>query len=249
MVYFSNISYTKIEADNRYAKLSAPNVFAGQNTFNQRITSYKGFQTSNGNADILAMNNNNEKKANVVYKQTVTGFKNWCHMQYLWTNDDSNYTNLLTFTFKPDSSNNNNIVEFTTALGSFSFNNKEIKDVANPTTNTSVANKQYVDSRVAFVEKNNINFNRQPINTTSGQQVTKYYSNSIPYADIADGCTGVISVACSDIPVSGEHLVITYFPKRLGNNVVIEIYQYNSNTNITNNLHSANFQFVIQKSI
>ena len=142
MVYFSNLSFTKSESDNRYAKLGAANVFAGQNTFNQRITSYKGFQTSNENADILAMNDNGEKKANVVYKQTGTGYKNWCHMQYLWTSDDSHYTNLLTFTFKPDSSANNNIVEFKTDLGSFSFNKKvnfqDNIELKNPTNNNGV---------------------------------------------------------------------------------------------------------------
>ena len=242
MVYFSNISYTKIEADNRYAKLSASNVFAGQNTFNQRITSYKGFQTSNGDADILAMNDNAEKKANIVYKQTSTGYKNWCNMRYLWTSDDSHYTNLLTFTFKPDNSVNE--VEITTDLGSFVFNNKEIKGVANPTTNNSVANKQYVDSKVVFVNKNNLTFHRQEI---EANKIYKYYTDSISYASIATGCTGVISVACSDIPVSAQHLVITYFPKRGGNNVVIEIYQYNSTQDISSNLRSANFQFVIQK--
>lgn len=120
--------------------------------------------------------------------------------------------------------------------------------VPNPTANNQATNKSYVDSRVVFIEKNNFTFHRQQINTTAGNQVTKYYTDSIPYANIAAGCSGIISIACSDIPVSAQHLVITYFPKRLGNNALIEVYQYNSDTDITNNLHSANFQFVIQKS-
>lgn len=160
MVYFSNLNYTKSESDARYAKLGAANVFAGQNTFNQRITSYRGFQTSNGNADILSMNDNAEKKANIVYKQTTTGYKNWCHMQYLWTANDTNYTNLLTFTFKPDSSTNNNIVEFTTALGSFSFNKpitfKDNIELKNPTNNNGaiLTNFQYQHQNLTSLKFN-----------------------------------------------------------------------------------------------
>lgn len=128
-------------------------------------------------------------------------------------------------------------------------NNLEILNLKNPTNANDAANKAYVDSKVVFVTKNNLSFTRQTINTTAGQQVTKYYTNSIPYNTIDPNCTGIISIACSDIPAQGEHLVITYFPKRSGNNALIEIYQYNSSANITTNLQSANFQFVIQKSI
>lgn len=149
------------------------------------------------------------------------------------------------FSKKQASSGSATITGNNTFTGTNTFNGSIT--VPNPTQNNQATNKSYVDSRVVFVTKNNLTFHRQTINTTAGNQVTKYYSDSIPYANIATGCTNIISIACSDIPVSGEHLVITYFPKRLGNNALIEVYQYASNTDITNNLHSANFQFVIQK--
>lgn len=242
MVYFSNLNYTKSESDARYAKLGAANVFAGQNTFNQRITSYRGFQTSNGNADILSMNDNAEKKANIVYKQTTTGYKNWCHMQYLWTANDTNYTNLLTFTFKPDTTVNE--VDITTDLGSFSFNNKEIKGVSSPTTNTSVANKQYVDNIVKYVEKRGgLTFTRQQLNTTSGNEVTKYYANVNYSAIPIPNGKHIISCYSKSIPASGAHLVITFFPVYNTNQCLIEIYQYNSATDITSQLNGATYCF------
>lgn len=242
MVYFSNISYTKIEADNRYAKLSASNVFAGQNTFNQRITSYKGFQTSNENADILAMNDNGEKKANIVYKQTSTGFKNWCNMRYLWTSDDSHYTNLLTFTFKPNDTEN--VVDINTELGSFVFNNKEIKGVATPTTNTSVANKQYVDNIVKYVEKRGgLSFHKQDIITVTGATVNKYYA-TVNFSNITvPNGKHIISCYFKNIPSSGQHLVLSFFPGHGNNQCLIEVYQYNNTTDITNDLNNATYSF------
>ena len=241
MVYFSNISYTKIEADNKFAKLGAANTFSGQNTFNQRITSYKGFQTSNVNADILSMNDNAEKKANIVYKQTSTGYKNWCNMRFLWTANDTNYTNLLTFTFKPDNSVNE--VEITTDLGSFVFNNKEIKGVATPTTNNSVANKQYVDNRVRLIEKvGGFSFTRQVINNATGNQVVKYYGN-MNYTTIGITNTSqIISCYLKSIPSQGQHLVITFFGEYNTDNLLVEIYQYGSNTDITTSLNNATFR-------
>lgn len=241
MVYFSNLSFTKKESDDRYAKLESANVFEGQNTFNQRITSYKGFQTSNVNADIIAMNAINEKASRIIYKQTGTGFKNWCNMKYLWTNNDSTYTNLLTFTFKPDNSNDNNIVEFTTELGSFSFNNKEIKGVSNPTTNNSVANKQYVDNRVKLIEKTGFNFTRQELNTTSGNEITKYFA-SMNYTTIGITNTSqIISCYLKSIPSRGQHLVVTFFGEYNTDTLLVEIYQYNNRNDITNDLNTATF--------
>lgn len=234
--------------ENKYVKKDEANTFTAINTFNQRINSNKGFETTNGNADILKMDLQNEKTANIVFKQSTGSYKNFCNMKYLWTADDSNYTNLLTFTFKPQNDSNNNQVMITSDLGSFNLN-KPIIGSPNPTQDTQLTNKQYVDSKVVFVTKNNINFHRQEINTTQGQQVTKYYCDQIPYSDIATGCSNIISIACNDIPVSGAHLVITWFPKRFGNNALIEIYQYNSSADITSDLRSANFQFVIQKTI
>ena len=309
MVYFSNLSYTKIEADNKFAKLGDANTFSGQNTFNQRITSYKGFQTSNGDADILSMNSSNEKKANVVYKQTGAGFKNWCHMQYLWTNDDSHYTNLLTFTFKPDSSTNNNIVEFTTALGGFTFNKKvnfqdnielknptnnngalltnfqyqsqnltslkfnknssqallvievnndtetakiecptnnnlEIKHLKNPTDANDAANKYYVDNIVKYVEKRGgLSFTKQEISTVAGATVNKYYA-TVNFSDITvPNGKHIISCYFKNIPSPGQHLVLSFFPGHIANQCLIEIYQYNSASNITTDLNNATYSF------
>lgn len=216
--------YTKTESDAKYAKLASANTFTTTNTFNAQ-TNFK--------SKIELKNSTNQ---NGVYID----------------NFDYNSQNYSAIKFFKGSTNalqievNNNTNE---AILSYPSNSIKIKNLANPVNNDNATNKAYVDSRVAFVTKNNLSFTRQTINTTAGQQVTKYYTNAIAYNTIDPNCTGIISIACSDIPADGQHLVITYFPKRLGNNALIEIYQYNSSTDITNNLHSANFQFVIQKSI
>lgn len=141
MVYFSkkqasSLGYTKSEADAKFAKLSLANTFTNTNTFNNRINSNKGFETTSSNADILKMDLQTEKSANVVYKQSSSGYKNFCNMKYLWTNNDTAYTNLLTYIFKPDTGNNE--VEITSDLASFTvtkpvnFKNRvELKGSAN----------------------------------------------------------------------------------------------------------------------
>lgn len=313
MVYFGkkqsgNLTnyYTKTEADNRYAKLSTANTFSGANTFNQRITSYKGFQTSNQNADILSMNSNNEKTSNIVYKQTSTGYTNWCNMKFLWTANDTNYTNLMTFTFKPDNSVRE--VDITTDLNSFSFNKKvnfkddivlknstnnngaflsnfqyqnqnftsfkfvknnstalmiletnndantatisspntnnnlSIKNLKDPTEANDAANKAYVDNRVKLIEKSGFSFTRQVINNASGNQVIKYYGG-MNYTTIGITNTSqIISCYLKSIPSSGQHLVVTFFGEYNTDNLLIEIYQYNSANDITNDLNRAIFR-------
>ena len=244
MVYFSNLSFTKSESDARYAKLGAANRFLGVNTFNRPIAvGGSGLATKSGDSiSVVELSNQGEKSMTFDFIQPTSGFRSYCNVYFRIKENNGSYQT----GYKIQIRNNDAGLYFSTACNFYEYDNKEIKGVANPTTNTSVANKQYVDSRVVFVDKNSLTFHRQEI---EANKIYKYYTDAIPYRDILQGCTGVISVACSDIPVSAQHLVITYFPKRQGNNVLIEIYQYNSNTDITNNLHSANFQFVIQKSI
>lgn len=219
MVYFS-----KKQAASGSATISGNNTFTGVNTFNEDTNFNNTINFKNPS------NNNGAFLDNFVYNQNnLTALKfvknNTTALMILEVNNDNS-----TATISSPSTNNN----------------LAIKNLKNPTENNDATNKAYVDSRVVFVDKNSLTFHRQEI---EANKIYKYYTDAIPYRDILQGCTGVISVACSDIPVSAQHLVITYFPKRQGNNVLIEIYQYNSNTDITNNLHSANFQFVIQKSI
>lgn len=216
--------YTKTESDAKYAKLASANTFTTTNTFNDQ-TNFK--------SKIELKNSTNQ---NGVY---IDNF-DYSNQNYSAIKFFKGSTNALQIEV------NNNTNEATLSYPSHSI---KINNLANPVNNDNATNKAYVDSRVFFVSKNNITFTRQEINTTAGNQVTKYYSNSIPYAGILTGCTNIISISCADIPVQGEHLVITWFPKRLGNNALIEIYQYGSSTNITNSLNRATFQFVIQKSI
>lgn len=313
MVYFGkkqngNLTnyYTKSEADNRYARLASPNTFTATNTFNVRINSNKGFETNTNNADIMKLDYQNEKSANVVYKQSTGGYKNYCNMKYLWTNNDTAYTNLLTFIFKPDTSVNE--VEFNSGLGSFSFNKKvnfkddielknstsnngaflsnfqyqnqnltsfkfvknpskallilevnndtetasittpnkvnglTIRNLANPTQNNDATNKQYVDNRVKLIEKSGFSFTRQVINNNAGNQVVKYYA-SMNYSTIGIGNNSqILSCYSKSIPAQGQHLVITFFGEYNTDTLLIEIYQYASNADITNNLNSAVFR-------
>lgn len=163
MVYFGkkqtgNLTnyYTKTEADNRYARLASPNTFTATNTFNTRINSNKGFETNTNNADIMKLDYQQEKSANVVYKQSSGGYKNYCNMKYLWTNNDTAYTNLLTFIFKPDTSVNE--VEFNSGLGSFSFNKKvNFKsdiELKSPTSNNGafLTNFQYQNQNLTSLK-------------------------------------------------------------------------------------------------
>lgn len=313
MVYFGkkqngNLTnyYTKTEADNRYARLASPNTFTATNTFNVRINSNKGFETTNGNADILKMDLQTEKSANIVYKQSSGSYKNFCNMKYLWTSDDTAYTNLLTFTFKPDTGNN--AVEINSDLGSFTVNKPvnfknrvelkgsannngaflenfpyqnqnytslkfvknsttallilevnndnntstisapntsnglAIKNLKNPTENNDATNKQYVDNRVKLIEKSGFSFTRQVINSNAGNQVVKYYA-SMNYSTIGIGNNSqILSCYSKSIPAQGQHLVITFFGEYNTDTLLIEIYQYASNTDITNNLNSAVFR-------
>lgn len=246
MVYFSkkqlaSVAYTKSEADAKFAKLASPNNFTGANTFSQTINSNKGFETTSNNADILKMDLQAQKTANIVYKQSQTGYLNYCNFKYLFTANDTTYTKLLEFEFRP---NSNEGVFINTDLNNITFNNKEIKGVASPTTNTSVANKQYVDNIVKYVEKvGGLSFTRQPLNQTTGQQVIKYYCN-INYStiNIPNG-KHIISCYSKTIPAQGAHLVITFFPVYQANQCLIEIYQYNSSTDITTNLNGATYCF------
>lgn len=221
------------------AKLGAANTFTQQNTFNLRINSNKGFETTNANADILKMELQGEKTANVVFKQTQTGYLNYCNMKFAFTQNDSTYTNLLTFTFRP---NNNEGVFLSTSLNCFDFGNKEIKSVVTPTTNTSVANKQYVDNRVKLIEKSGFSFTRQVINNAAGNQVIKYYGG-MNYTTIGITNTSqILSCYLKTIPSQGQHLVVTFFGEYNTDNLLVEIYQYGSNTDITTQLNSAVFR-------
>ena len=215
--------YTKTESDAKYAKLATANTFTQTNTFNEdtNFNNTINFKNpSNGNGAFLD---------NFDFGNNLTSLK--------FTKNPTKALLIL------EVDNNSEIAKIECPN---KVNGLSIHSLANPTNANDATNKAYVDSKVVFLTKNNLTFTRQQI---EANKIYKYYTNSIPYRDILPECTGVISVACSDIPVNGQHLVITYFPKRGGDYVVIEIYQYNSNTDITSNLHSANFQFVIQKSI
>lgn len=228
MVYFSNLSINNLKNDvsqikqdlTTFVKVNANNTFTGTNTFTNTLT----FKNST--------NNNGAFFQNLEYYGNVTSLK--------FVKNNSTALMIL------EVNNTNN----TATISSPNTNNGlHINNLSNPVNPDNATNKAYVDSRVFFLTKNNITFTRQEINTTAGNQVTKYYSNSIPYSGILPNCTNIISISCADIPASGEHLVITWFPKRGGNNALIEIYQYGSSTNIKSQLDRANFQFVIQKSV
>lgn len=268
MVYFSKKQVTTNLPAN-IVKSDSNNTFTGNNTFNGSVvvptptnanqaanksyvdTAISGcakLASSNTFTQTNQFNNQTNFRAKIELKNTTNN--NGAYLE----NFEYNSANYTAFKFFKGSTNGlqiemNNTANTATISAPNTSNNLSILNLKNPTNANDAANKAYVDSRVVFVTKNNLTFHRQTINTTAGNQVTKYYSDAIPFTNIDPNCTGIISIACSDIPASGEHLVITYFPKRLGNNGLIEVYQYASNTDITNSLHSANFQFVIQKSI
>ena len=261
MVYFS-----KKQATSGTATITGNNTFTGTNTFNDSVVvpsptnanqaANKGYVDNaiNGCAKLATANTftqintfNNESKFKRKIELKNTSSNNGVYID----NFDYGSENYSAVKFFKGSTNTLQIeVNNNTNTATLSYpgtnNGIHIQNVANPTNDDNVANKRYVDSKVVFIDKTNLSFTRQEI---EANKTYKYYTNAISYSSIATGCTGVISVACSDIPASGEHLVITYFPKILGNNVLIEIYQYNSSNNITTQLQQAHFQFVIQKSL
>ena len=247
MVYFSkkqlsSVAYTKQEADNKFAKLSVANAFSGNNTFNNPIIiggSILAKKDSNS-VSAIELTNQGEKSITFDFIQPTTGFRNYCNVFFRIKEANGSFQS----GFKIQIQNTDANLVFSTDCNAYSFSNKEIKDVNNPTSNKSVANKQYVDNIVKYVEKvGGLSFTRQPLNQTAGQQVIKYYCN-INYStiNIPNG-KHIISCYSKTIPAQGAHLVITFFPVYQANQCLIEIYQYNSSTDITTNLNGATYCF------
>lgn len=122
------------------------------------------------------------------------------------------------------------------------MDNHWIGNLHDPSNAQDAATKNYVDNRVKLIEKSGFSFTRQAINTSAGAQVYKYYGN-MSYTNIGIGNNAqILSVYCKSIPSSGQHIVITFFGEYQTDNLLIEIYQYGSDTNITNDLNSAIFR-------
>ena len=241
MVYFSNLSFTKSESDARYAKLGAANRFLGVNTFNRPIAvGGNGLATKSGDSiSVVELSNQNEKSMTFDFIQPTSGFRNYCNVFFRIKENNGNYQT----GYKIQIKNNEAGLYFSTACNFYEYDNKEIKGVANPTTNTSVANKQYVDNRVRLIEKvGGFSFTRQVINNATGNLVVKYYGN-MNYTTIGITNTSqIISCYLKSIPSQGQHLVITFFGEYNTDNLLVEIYQYGSNTDITTSLNNATFR-------
>ena len=247
MVYFSkkqasSLGYTKQEADTKFAKLSIANTFTNNNTFNNPIVvgGNIALKKSGGEVTDVEITNQNEKTIHFDFIQPTSGFRNYCNVDFRIKQGTGNFET----GFKIQVQDNQHDLIFSTDCTAYSFSNKELKQVATPTANTSVANKQYVDGIVKYVEKvGGLTFTRQQLNTTSGQEVTKYYCN-INYNTISiPNGKHIISCYSKTISAQGAHLVITFFPVYQANQCLIEIYQYNSATDISNNLNSATYCF------
>lgn len=247
MVYFSkkqlsSVAYTKSEADAKFAKLSLANTFTNNNTFNNPIVvgGSIALKKSGGEVSDIELTSQGEKTIHFDFIQPTSGFRNYCNVDFRI----KQATNAFQTGFKIQIQNDAANLVFSTDCAAYSFSNKEIKEVSNPTSNTSVANKQYVDNVVKYIEKvGGLSFTRQPLNQTAGQQVIKYYCN-INYStiNIPNG-KHIISCYSKTIPAQGAHLVITFFPVYQANQCLIEIYQYNSSTDITTNLNGATYCF------
>ena len=214
--------YTKTQSDAKYAKLGEANTFTGTNTFNEDTNFNNTINFKNPS------NNNGAFLDNFVYNRN-----NLTALKFVKNNN----TALMILEVNNDNSS-------ATISSPSTNNNLAIKNLKNPTENNDAANKNYVDNIVKYVEKaGGLSFTRQPLNTTSGNELTKYYAyvsySSIP---VPNG-KHIISCYSKSIPASGHHLVITFFPQQTTNQALIEIYQYNNTTDITNQLNGATYCF------
>lgn len=151
MVYFSNLNYTKSESDARYAKLGAANRFLGVNTFNRpiNISASNAIAKTGNSINVVELTDQNEKTMTFDFIQPTSGFRNYCNVFFRIKEADGAYQT----GYKIQIRNNDAGLYFSTACNFYEYDNKEIKGVANPTTNTSVANKQYVDTTVTGLMK------------------------------------------------------------------------------------------------
>ena len=109
--------------------------------------------------------------------------------------------------------------------------------VATPTDNNHVTNKEYVDGKIKFIEKTGISFTRQEL---EAGKVTKYWAQ-INYSDLPIP-NGKKIVSCNaKKPIDSQHMLVSFFPSNSDNQALIEVYQYNSTTDITNNLRQIIF--------
>lgn len=204
------------------AKLNSNNTFTGNNTFNGTTLLTNTITFKNPS------NNNGAFLQNFDYNS-----ENYTALKFV----KNNSTAMLIFEV--------NVNRNTATISSPTTNDHlYINNLAAPTAANQAANKGYVDNVIKYVEKaGGLTFTRQPLNTTAGQQVTKYYAN-VNYSTIPiPNGKHIISCYSKTIPVSGAHLVITFFPVFTTNQCVIEIYQYNSSTDITNQLNGATYCF------
>lgn len=258
MVYFS-----KKQAASGSATIVGNNTFTGNNTFNNPVV--VGNPTANNQATNKqyvdnAINGcaklgsaNTFTQINTFNAQT--NFKS--KLEFKKTNDNGIYIdnydygseNYTALKFFKGSTNAlqiecNNTTNTATISAPNLTGRLHINNLATPVNSDNAANKQYVDGIVKYVEKvGGLSFTRQPLNQTQGQQVTKYYA-TINYSDIPiPNGKHIISCYSKTIPVSGAHLVITFFPVWSANQCLIEIYQYNDSTDIHTNLNAATYCF------
>lgn len=117
--------------------------------------------------------------------------------------------------------------------------NKRIGTVADPNHELDAANKRYVDSKIGYREvAGGFRFNRQVI---EANKVTKYYASRTYTNMNLPSSAKVISCNLKTIPASGEHLVLTFFTAQPSGQITIEVYQYNSNSDITSQLQNATY--------
>ena len=245
MVYFSkkqasSLGYSKQEADTKFAKLSLANTFTNNNTFNNPIVIGGNIALKKSGQEVsdIEITNQNEKTIHFDFIQPTSGFRNYCNVDFRIKQGTGNFET----GFKIQIQDAQHDLIFSTDCVAYSFNNKEIKGVATPTANTSVANKTYVDNKVKLIEKSGFSFTRQQLNTTSGNEVTKYYA-TMTYTTIGITNTSqILSCYLKSIPSQGQHLVVTFFGEYNTDTLLVEIYQYNNTSDITNDLNRATFR-------
>ena len=113
--------------------------------------------------------------------------------------------------------------------------------VATPTDNNHVATKEYVDNRIKYVEKvGGLNFTKDT-HIIDGK-LCKYWAQ-VNYTDLGIP-NGKNIISCNiKKPANGQSISLSFFPVNNTNQVLIEVYNYNSANDIKAQLNALTYCF------
>lgn len=171
-----------------YATLAGNNTFTGNNTFNNAIVSGSsvGIKRAGAELTVAELTEQGSKEMHFDFIQPTGSFRNYCSIDFRIKQDNGTFQNGL----KIEVRDSNDGLFYSTSCAFYDYANKEIKSIANPTTNTSAANKQYVDD---LLEKDITQEQVAPFKLGTTTVYMKYINSTV-------SITGTTAVAIPNIP-------------------------------------------------